>query len=559
MLRRIALLLCCYFSLPVFAAPCPSWSAEQARTELHALSTQIAQWNDAYHRQGQSPIADELYDQTLARLREWRECFPHVAVAEPAPAPANNGALKHPVAHTGLNKLADAQAVTAWLQHRSDLWVQPKVDGVAVSLVYRGGKLQQVISRGDGVSGQDWSAHAGHIPAIPATLPTLEAQTVLQGELYLRLPGHIQAKRGSQGARTTVAGLLNRNDLSDAEGQRIGLFVWELPDGSQSMPERLQQLKALGFNDTVELSKAVSGLAAIERWRTHWQQSPLPFASDGVVIRQGTRPTGSRWRAEPPSTAAAWKYPFAQALAEVRRVEFKIGRTGRITPLLHLQPVKLDDRTIRRVSVGSLRRWQRLDIRPGDQVTIALAGLTIPRLDDITWRTQIRAPLEVPDSNSYHLLSCWQVHEGCASQFRARLEWLSGKKGLAMAGVGPGTWEKLLSAQRINGLLDWLDLKQTDIAGLPGFGQRSASNLHNSFSGALRQPFITWLKALGLPPTGTANLAENWQTLAGRTERDWLAEPGIGTTRARQLEEFFRHPQVLALREKLQVAGVQGF
>ncbi len=559
MLRRIALLFCCCFSMPSFGAPCPAWSSEQASTELNALARQLGQWNNDYQHQGKSPIADELYDQTLARLEDWQACFPETAVAQPAPAPINSGALKHPVAHTGLNKLTDAQAVSAWVQQRNDLWVQPKVDGVAVSLVYRAGKLQQVISRGDGLSGQDWTSHAGHIPAIPQALPTQDPQTVLQGELYLRLPGHIQAKRGGQGARATVAGLLNRNVLTDADGQRISLFIWELPDGPATMPERLQQLKTLGFADTAELSKAVTGLADIERWRTHWHQSPLAFASDGIVIRQGTRPTGSRWRAEPPSSAVAWKYPFAQALAEVRRVEFKIGRTGRITPLLHLQPVRLDDRTIRRVSVGSLRRWQRLDIRQGDQVAIALAGLTIPRLDDVTWRTQLRAPMDVPATETYHLLSCWQAQEGCASQFRARLEWLSSKKGLAMAGVGPGTWEKLLSAQRINGLLDWLDLSQADIAGLPGFGERSASNLHSSFSGALRQPFMTWLKALGLPPTGSANLPDTWEILANRTELDWLAEPGIGKTRARQLQAFFRHPQVLALREKLQAAGVQGF
>jgi DNA ligase (NAD+) len=255
----------------------------------------------------------------------------------------------------------------------------------------------------------------------------------------------------------------------------------------------------------------------------------------------------------------AWKYPYAQALAEVRRVEFKIGRTGRITPLLHLQPVRLDDRTIRRVSVGSLRRWQRLDIRPGDQVAIALAGLTIPRLDDVTWRTQLRVPLDIPDPADYHLLSCWQPQAFCASQFRARLQWLSSKKGLAMAGVGPGTWEKLLSAGRIDGLLDWLDLSQADLASMPGLGQRSASNLHGSFRGALQQPFLTWLKALGLPPTGSASLPENWATLAARSERDWLAEPGIGTTRAQQLQAFFRHPQVVALREKLSGAAVPGF
>jgi DNA ligase (NAD+) len=559
MLRRIALLLCCCLPLPILAAPCPTWPVEHATTELTALAKQIGQWDEHYHRHGESLIADELYDQATLRLRQWRECFPDIKTAESAAAPANGGPLTHPFAHTGLNKLADAKEVDAWMQHRDGLWVQPKVDGVAVSLVYRNGRLHQVISRGDGLTGQDWTAHATHIPAIPAALPTQEPQTVLQGELYLRLAAHIQVKSGSLGARATVAGLLNRKVLSASDGERIGLFVWELPQGPVAMKERLQYLRALGFADTAELSKPIVNLGDAERWRRHWHQSALPFATDGVVIRQGQRPAGSRWRAEPTSTAVAWKYPYAQALAEVRRVEFKIGRTGRITPLLHLQPVRLDDRTIRRVSIGSLRRWQRLDIRPGDQVAIALAGLTIPRLDGVTWHTQTRAPMEVPDADAFHHLSCWQPADGCASQFRARVEWLSSKKGLAMAGVGPGTWEKLLSANRLNGLLDWLNLTEAELASLPGFGQRSASNLHNSFRAAHQQPFVNWLKALGLPPTGGASLPPSWAELAKRSERDWLAQPGIGVTRAQQLHDFFRHPEVLALRERLQAAAVPGF
>ncbi|MEN0106534.1 MAG: NAD-dependent DNA ligase LigB [Pseudomonas sp.] len=558
MLRRIALLLCCY-SLPLSAAPCPAWPPSQASGEISALADQLQQWNARYQRQGESPIADELYDQALLRLQQWRECFPTSSASEPPPAPANGGPLKHPVAHTGLNKLADAQAVAAWMQPRHDLWVQPKVDGVAVSLVYRQGRFYQLISRGDGLSGQDWTAHAAQIPAIPTTLPTDDAQTVMQGELYLRLPAHIQAKSGSLGARTTVAGLLNRQELTASEGERIGLFIWELPQGDVEMPERLQQLRRLGFADSADFSKPIQHFQEAERWRRHWHQSALPFATDGVVIRQGRRPPGERWRAEPPGTAIAWKYPYAQALAEVRRVEFKVGRTGRITPLLHLQPVRLDDRTIRRVSVGSLRRWQRLDIRPGDQVAIALAGLSIPRLDNVTWRTQVRAAVQAPNAESYDYLSCWQLNDACASQFRARLEWLSSKKGLAMAGVGPGTWEKLLSAKRLNGLLDWLAIDEAELARLPGFGKRSASHVHGSFNAARRQPFTAWLKALGLPPTGGASLPESWATLASRSERDWLAQPGIGITRAQQLQAFFRHPEVLALREKLHQAEVPGF
>ncbi len=547
----------CLFACNSLAAPCPDWAPQRAQTELTGLSRQIAEWDDAYHRQGISMVADELYDQARARLELWSSCFPAAATTND-PLATSGGQLKHPVAQTGLNKLADNSAVQAWIEGRSDLWIQPKVDGVAVTLVYQDGQLQQAISRGDSRTGQDWTANARRLRAIPQRLPS-NRTLLLQGELYWRLPDHVQAKSGSVGARSKVAGLMARQTLSADEAAQIGLFVWDWPTGPSAMQDRLEGLSALGFTDTQRLSQPIADLDQARHWRERWYRSALPFASDGVVLRQGSRPAAERWQAEPPYWAAAWKYPVAQALAEVRTVQFKIGRSGRITPVLSLRPVRLDDRTIRRVSLGSLQRWNELDIRPGDQVAIALAGLTIPRLDSVVWRSTERAELQAPKAADYHALSCWRPTPDCASQFRARLAWLSGKHGLALSGVGPGTWNKLLQAQRLAGLLDWLTLSQAELARIPGLGERSASSLSRSFQAAPQRPFMTWLRALGLPPTGSAKLPEQWDELARRSEQQWQAEPGIGATRAQQLSAFFRHPEVLALRAQLQAVGAEGF
>jgi len=278
-----------------------------------------------------------------------------------------------------------------------------------------------------------------------------------------------------------------------------------------------------------------------------------------VVLRQSQRPPAERWQARAPYWAIAWKYPFAQALAEVRKVNFKIGRTGRITPVLELLPVRLDDREIKRVSVSSLKRWQTLDIRPGDQVAISLAGLTIPRLDSVVLRTNERADINIPDAGDYHALSCWQPTPGCDSQFLARLTWLSGKQGLAMQHVGRGTWEKLLETGRLKHQLDWLTLDASELANIDGLGERSSARLIHSFHGARQQPFARWLKALGMPPTGQAQLDDSWQALAQRDTEQWQAEAGIGPGRAAQLSAFFRDPQVLALSETLKAAGIDGF
>jgi DNA ligase (NAD+) len=540
----------------VSQANCPNWDLSQAQREITTLQNQIDQWDDAYHREGRSLISDELYDQSQLRLKEWQACFNQPS--SPQPLRTASGPVTHPIAHTGLDKLHKAEDVAHWLRDRQNVWVQPKVDGVAVTLIYRQGILQQAISRGDGVNGQDWTASARRIAAIPQRLRQ-PRDLLVQGELYWRLNAHVQSQSGSVNARATIAGMMGRKTLDVEQAGGIGLFVWDWPQGPVRLPERLSELQALGFAATETYTQPINRFEDAQKWREHWYRSPLPFASDGVVLRQSQRPPAERWQARAPYWAIAWKYPFAQAFAEVRKVSFKIGRTGRITPVLELLPVRLDDREIKRVSVSSLKRWQTLDICPGDQVAISLAGLTIPRLDSVVLRTSERADISIPDAGDYHALSCWQPTPGCESQFLARLTWLSGKQGLAMQHVGRGTWEKLLETGRLKHLLDWLTLDASELANIAGLGERSSARLIQSFEGARQQPFARWLKALGMPPTGQAQLDDSWQALAQRDTEQWQAEAGIGPGRAAQLSAFFRDPQVLALSETLKAAGIDGF
>jgi DNA ligase (NAD+) len=556
MLSLLRALMCFLLAMPVIAAPCPSGPTERVQAQVDVLQQQIDDWDDAYNRLGHSLVADELYDQSRAQLEHWRSCL---GLGAPGtPLRSAGGKVPHLIAHTGLDKLKDTDAVRSWLDGRNDVWAQPKVDGVAVTLIYRGGRLHQAISRGDGIQGHDWTKTARKVRDIPQRLRQ-PADLLVQGELYWRLNDHVQAVSGSLNARSIVAGLMARNDLSAEEASGIGLFVWEWPEGPATLPERIAALNELGFADAAVYSQPIQALADAEHWRNHWYRTPLSFASDGVVLRQSRRPSAERWQARASFWSVAWKYPHAQALAEVRDVRFKIGRTGRVTPVLELAPVMLDDRQIRRVSVGSLKRWEGMDIRPGDQVAISLAGLTIPRLDSVVLRSVERQSLDVPAAADHHFLSCWQPTPGCESQFLARLNWLSGKHGLALPHVGLGTWEQLLAAGQLDGLLDWLTLDAAELANIAGFGERNSARLLASLDSARQRPFLQWLKALGLPPTGGARLEERWEALAERDTEEWQAETGIGPGRAAQLSAFFRDPQVLALSEILRTAGVDGF
>ncbi|WP_248917714.1 NAD-dependent DNA ligase LigB [Pseudomonas entomophila] len=554
------LLLIPLLFLPILAqadhGPCPDWPASRVQTEVGQLLKTLAHWDDHYHRQGVALVADELYDQSRQHLRHLQGCFD--LASNDAPLASARGQVPHPVPHTGVDKLHDEAAVRRWLEGRQGMWIQPKVDGVAVSLVYRKGQLTQLLSRGDGVLGHDWSRHIPRLGRIVRHLPQ-PLDTAFQGELYWRLADHVQAEAGSANARGIVAGLLARKQLSDEQGASIGLFVWDWPMGPDTHAERMARLADLGFADSQRFSVAIEGFDAAQRWRQHWYRTALPFATDGVILRQDARPPAQRWRAQAPYWIAAWKYPFSQALAQVRNIDFRIGRTGRITPLLQLEPIQLDDRRISQVSLGSLARWTRLDIRPGDQVAVSLAGLTIPRVDSVVHRSPLRVAVVAPDPADHHLLSCWQASAACQEQFLARLAWLGGNKGLDMAGVGTGVWRQLVESGKVTTLSDWLALTREDLLEVPGIAQTRAERLLQAFSLGRRQPFERWLRGLGLPAPSGFSPGTDWSALASRNIEQWLAEPGVGAGRAAQLQAFFAHEQVQALAQRLHAHEIEGF
>jgi len=538
------------------ATSCPDWKPQQAEAEVAQLRATLARWDEHYHRQGLALLADELYDQSRERLNHLQQCF--AVGSSPSPLASARGPVPHPVPHTGVDKLADRQAVARWLAGKTGVWVQPKVDGVAVSLTYQQGRLVQLTSRGDGVHGHDWSRHIPQLGAITRQLP-MSIDLHLQGELYLRLNEHVQAKAGSANARGTVAGLLARKQLTAEQGGTIGLFVWGWPQGPEQQAERLAKLAQLGFPDSQCYSIAIDTLEDAAHWREHWYRSPLPFATDGVILRQGSRPPAERWQAKAPYWIAAWKYPYVQALAEVRDVRFRVGRTGRVTPIVHVQPVTLDDRRITQVSLGSLARWQALDIRPGDQVAIGLAGLTIPRLDHVVHRAVERLPLAAPAPDQHHAHSCWQASEGCEEQFIARLTWLGGKKGLALPRTGPGTWRRLVETGLVTSMTDWLHLDAERLQQVPGISSLTAAQLLGSFDQARSRPFDQWLRGIGAPVSKHLQLTGDWAELASRSTGQWQTVPGIGTKRSRQLVDFFAAAEVQAIAAQLAETGIKGF
>jgi DNA ligase (NAD+) len=539
-------------------AVCPVWSQAKADKEISTLSAQIKRWDDAYWKLGVSEINDEVYDQLNGRLTQWQHCFGRELPGEKHPDIA--GSVKHPVAHTGVHKVASKEELSQWMRTRRNLWIQPKVDGVAVTLVYQDGKLTRAISRGDGLKGEDWTAQVRLIPSVPKNLTGLLANSVLQGELFWMRDGHVQRQMGGMNARAKVAGAMMRQKDSSFLRQ-IGVFIWAWPDGPQEMPRVLAALSSEGFPLTSRYTLPVQTADAVEKQRSAWQTTSLPFVTDGIVVRSTDDAPGESWLPGEGNWVVAWKYQPVAQVAEVKDIQFAVGRTGKISVVATLEPVQLDDKQVQRVSLGSVGRWQRLDIAPGDQVLVSLAGQGIPRLDKVVWRGAERQKPEPPSSH-YHALTCFYASPDCMAQFFARLTWLSSKQGLGIEGIGESGWRALYQAHHFEHIFSWMLLTQAQLQATPGFSPARGLELWHRFDLARKQPFIRWVMALGLPLTQASFKAAgylSWQEIRDRKSEGWQALPGTGQEKARQIVAFIRDPGIAGLASWLGKQGIQGF
>lgn len=537
---------------PVARAICPVWAPATASQEIGHLQQQLNQWDEAYYQHGETPIDDTLYDSLHQRLQQWQRCFQ--PALPPRATRTGQGNQPHPVAHVGVKKLADKHAVARWMAGKAPLWLQPKVDGVAVTLVYQQGELTQAISRGNGNHGEPWLEKVRQIKAVPQHISTDLKQVVLQGELFLPMTGHQQATSGGANARAQVAGALMRHQRSPLL-EKLGIFIWAWPDGPSLMSQRLSQLQAFGFGLEAQWTERIGTAEDVERWRRKWFQQPLPFATDGVVIHREMRPAGRYWLAGQSDDVAAWKYPPPTISSEVLSVDFTVGRTGKIAVILNLLPVKLDDKNVRRVSLGSLQRWQQADIVVGDQVAISLAGQGIPRFDGVVWRVKERVKPVAPNPDDHHYLSCLENSAECRQQFLARLSWLSHKSVLDMPGIKSSSWQRLIQANAFSHLFSWLTLDVNQLQAIPGIGKARAEQIWHHFQLSRQQSFKRWVKALGVPvPMAALNaLPDNsWQQLLDRDADSWQLLPGVGEAMAKRILDFLADSKVRSLIAFLQ-------
>lgn len=481
---------------------CPTASRDQLQQEHQQLLKQIDKHNNLY-RQGVPAISDMDYDALVARQRLIERCL-GLTVATISPSLITPDQKRHRYSLGSLKKADGTEDVENFLGYALRLGtpviVQPKIDGMAIELVYQKGRLVQALTRGSqsGSSQQssaiDLMPFTADIPAIPQTLPTAHREIVLHGELYARNDNPYAEEASSP--RHYSAGLINQNSPATEELALLQFFPWHwVKSPLGGIHANIRQLVDWGFTAVQQHTHPVKSLREVARLRSdyqhqhHREQMPL----DGIVIKMEKTTIQNRlgYLDGTPYWALGWKFPATSAATTVSDIAWSIGRTGQITAVLELESVELDGLSVSRVNIGPISYFAKLDIARDDTVIVALKGGATPVFKQVIHRPESRRPTSLPDQSRFNPLTCLQPQDGCHEQFMARLLWLTGNHGLDLPAITAPELEELVDRKKIQQLHHLFTLTNAELS------QQTIDALHNH-----NQPLAQAIRALGIPEVG---------------------------------------------------------
>ena len=544
-MRFLLIFLFCFspFSL---AAKCPSFSAEQAVRAINSLTAEIQRHDALYYQQHQPEISDAEYDGLTNRLQQLQQCFPDSVSKNHSSSVTDsiNNRFSQHMTFMGSLKKADSQVEVEDFINRlkpASFILQPKIDGIALELIYQNGQLTQAITRGNGEQGKNIIRHLQAMPLIPRQIDNSKNIT-LHGELFVRLD-LIEPELLKQytSARHLVAGLISQENAQPDHLKVIDFFPWRwINSPFDNETESHSVLKKLGFSLPAQHTHSVNSLAEVEQWRTHYSENKqAPFLMDGIVLKTDSISIRKQqaWSQDTPNWAMAWKFPASVGVSEVIAVEFNIGRTGQITPVLEFNPVKIKGETIARVSLGSVKNLKRKNIAIGDQISIQLKGAATPVFHQVVFRPPERKHPDRPPQNRYSAFSCLSLTPGCEQQFQARVNWLVGSNGL--------NWPENIRAQIKEQLVEGKIKKLQSV-----FDYESSPFIKVSMAAQIR--------ALSLPDIGktkSRKLAQyfgSWDALQNASEQDLINQAGLGQKAADTLRHYLQQREIRALIQALE-------
>jgi len=470
---------------------------------------------------------------------------------------------------------------------------EPKLDGAAVSLLYRDGALIYGATRGDGSVGEDITANVRTIKSVPLKLhgDNIPATLEVRGEIYLPLSGFdaLNAAAVLSGDKTFVnprnaaAGSLRQLDSKITASRPLEMCAYSVgqyladrvPETHEDM---LSALRGWGFkiNDHVE---TVEGIAACENYyqRLAERRQILPYDIDGIVYKVNSLQLQERlgFVAKAPRWAIARKFPAQEEMTQLIDVEFQVGRTGAITPVARLEPVFVGGVTVSNATLHNGDEINRLGVRIGDTVIIRRAGDVIPQIAKVVLdkRPQNALPVVFPERCPV-CQSAVRRTEGeavarcsgglfCGAQIKEAIKHFASRKAMDIDGLGDRLVELMVDESVIFSVADIYDLNVDKLVKLERMAEKSASNLIGAIAVSKKTTLAKFLYALGIREVGEATahtLANNFgsiELIATASADELLEIDDVGPIVARYIVNFFQNPDNLSIIQALRDAGVK--
>ncbi len=575
-----------------------------ARERVEQLRAKIAHHDYRYYSLDAPEISDAAYDQLMRELRRLEEEHPEL-IAPDSPTQRVGGqpvaafdVVEHRVPLLSLGNAFSPDDLRAWHRRISALAerdsfamvCEPKIDGLAVALVYEQGKLVRGATRGDGRHGEDVTTNLRTVRTIPLSVPAAAVPAFeVRGEVYLSEKAfeQINNERAEAGQplfanpRNCAAGSLRQLDPKVTASRPLDIWVYGIGWSHGALPpghwEAMQWLTALGFRVNPESARMDTLDAVIERCLA-WQEERerLPYDIDGVVVkvddfalqdRMGVVGREPRW-------AIAYKFPPKQAHTRLLSIAVNVGRTGSLNPFAMLEPVRVGGTTVKMATLHNEDDILRKDIRVGDTVIVQRAGDVIPQVVGpvLSLRTGAEQPFTMPS----RCPSCGAAvvrppgeamsycpNQACPAQRFRLLTHFASKGAMDIDGVGEALCSALLAAGLVEDAVDLYALTKERLLTLERMGDKSGQNVLNAIAASRERPLERVLFALGIRHAGSevaALLASHFGSMDAilrADEEELSAVPGIGPVIARSVGEYFGEPRNRQFVEKLEAAGVR--
>ncbi|KAF0156430.1 MAG: DNA ligase (NAD+) [Elusimicrobia bacterium] len=589
--------------------------------EILFLRGEVRRHERLYYVLDRPELTDAEFDGLMRRLRELEASFPQYA-SEDSPARRVGGErsntfapVPHKVPMLSLDNCYSAEEFLEWNERVKkalgaepyELAVEAKIDGLSCSIEYAGGRLVRASTRGDGETGEDVTLNVRTIGAVPLALPTGDGTGAsaaapddfeVRGEVYMDkadfevLVGEALAAAKKEPAkkerslpvnpRNAAAGSLRQKDPAVTARRRLKFFAHSyghLAAGAEpaSHWDYLERCRELGFPVSSVRKLCAAAAEVVDFYKAHAEKRfSLPYEIDGLVVKVNSLKQQKRlgFTARSPRWAIAFKYPAQQAVTRVLGVEFSVGRTGAVTPVARLEPVKCGGVTIASATLHNFDEIVRLGLRAGDKVVIERAGEVIPKVvrADASARNgsekEIVPPKACPSCSSELFrdeeevaLRC--VNPSCPAQLRRSLLHFASRDAMRIEGLGESSVDQLLAKGLLKNFPDIYRLKKEDLLALELFKDKKAENLLAEIARSKEQPLSRLIYALGVRHIGEKSgrvLAEHFKTMkafmsAGTEE---LAKvPDVGPVVAEVIAEFLKSAATRAMIGELEALGLR--